>query len=103
MTKDGRRYYPALRGIFGDWVYYCCLMSMKDVVARLSYAEDIRKSKGLSDMIQRHLKQGRGREIAAYLIREEQRFFNSLVVAIYGGDPAWHAFSDFRPGLRIST
>jgi len=66
-----RKYYPALRGLFGDWVYYSSLM--------------------------RQLKKGRSKEISAYLNRENQRFFNSLVVAIYGGDPAWHGFSDFRP------
>ena len=96
MTNS-RRYFPALRGLFGDWVYYSCLMSMEDVAARLSYAEDIHKSQKLSDMIQRKLKGGRSKDIAAYLLREDQRFFNSLVVAIYGGDPAWHGFSDFRP------
>ena len=99
MTNS-RRYYPALRGLFGDWVYYSCLMSMKDVAARLSYAEDIHKSKKLSEMIQRKLKAGRSKDIAAYLIGEDQRFFNSLVVAIYGGDPAWHGFSDFRPQVK---
>lgn len=92
-----RRYYPALRGIFGDWVYYSCLMSMQDVAERLSYAADIHKSKKLSELIQRKLKEGRSKEIAKYLLVEKQRFFNSLVVAIYGGDPAWHGFSNFKP------
>lgn len=92
-----RRYYPALRGIFGDWVYYCSLMTVKDVTRRLSFADEIHKSKKLSEWIQRQLKKGRSKEISDYLNREKQRFFNSLVVAIYGGDPAWHGFSDFRP------
>ena len=99
MTNS-RRYYPALRGLFGDWVYYSCLMSMEEVSARLSYAEDIHKSKKLSGMIQRKLKEGRSKAIAAYLLIEKQRFFNSLVVAIYGGDPAWHGFSNFRPQVE---
>ena len=34
------------------------------------------------------------------MLGEEQRFFNSLVVAIYGGDPAWHGFADFRPQVE---
>ena len=98
--RSDRRYYPALRGLFGDWVYYSCLMSMKEVATRLSYAEDVHKSKKLSEMIQRKLKEGRSRDIAEYLLGEEQRFFNSLVVAIYGGDPAWHGFSNFRPQVE---
>src|SRR5262249_9717107 len=92
-----REYYPALRGLFGDWVYYCCLMTVREVTQRLSFADELHKSKKLSDWIQRQLKKGRSKEISDYLNREEQRFFNSLVVAIYGGDPAWHGFSDFRP------
>ena len=92
-----RKYYPALRGLFGDWVYYSSLMPIKDVAHRLSFADEIHKSKKLSEWIQRQLKKGRSKEISAYLNRENQRFFNSLVVAIYGGDPAWHGFSDFRP------
>lgn len=99
MTSS-RQYYPALRGLFGDWVYYSCLMSMGEVAARLSYAEDIHKSKKLSEMIQRKLKDGRSKDIAAYLLGEKQRFFNSLVAAIYGGDPAWHGFSNFKPQVR---
>lgn len=97
---NSRRYYPALRGFFGDWVYYSCLMSMAEVATRLSYAEEIHKSKKLSEMIQRKLKEGRSKEIAAYLLSEKQRFFNSLVVAIYGGDPAWHGFSNFKPQVE---
>lgn len=94
---QGRDYYPALRGSFGDWVYYCCLMSVKDVTRRLSFADEIHKSKKLSQWIQRQLQEGRAKDISNYLRRERQRFFNSLVVAIYGGDPAWHGFSNFKP------
>ena len=96
VTSDQRQYYPALRGFFGDWVFYSCLMSMKDVVARVSYAAAIHNSGKLSEMIQRELKGPRSLDIAEYLVREQQRFFNSLVVAIYGGDPAWHGFSHFK-------
>lgn len=98
--KQERDYYPALRGIFGDWVYYCCLMSVKDVTKRLSFADEIHESKKLSQWIQRQLQEGRSKEISDYLRREKQRFFNSLVVAIYGGDPAWHGFSNFKPVAR---
>ncbi len=91
-----RQYLPALRGLFGDWVYYSCLMPMSDVVNRVQFADEIHKSKKLSDMIQRRLSIGRGKEIANYLLNEEQRFFNSLVVALYGGKPSWHGFENFR-------
>jgi len=92
-----RRYYPALRGLFGDWVYYSCLMSMREVTERLSFATEIHKSQKLSEWIQRQLKGKRSKQIASYLLVEKQRFFNSMVVAVYEGDPAWHGFSHIRP------
>ena len=81
---------PALRGIMGDWVYYCCLMNLGELSSRVHYAEDLHNNKSLSDMIQRQLKRGRSAEIADYLKNQPERFFNSLVVATYGGRPNWH-------------
>lgn len=100
QTTVTRKYYPALRGLFGDWIYYCCLMSVGDVTKRVRFADEVHKSTKLSEMIQRALKGGRAKEISDYLQREKERFFNSLVVGIYGGDPEWHAFSRFR---RVSA
>ena len=87
---------PALRGVMGDWVYYTCLMNLGELSSRVHYAAEVHKHKALSDMIQRHLKMNRGAEIAEYLRHQPERFFNSLVVAIYGGQPNWHALSDLR-------
>lgn len=81
---------PCLRGRFGDWAYYSTLMTLEQVAERIDYARDIHTSTALSDLIQRELKDGRPREIAEYLQKNEDRFFNSLVVAIYGGNPGWH-------------
>src|SRR5271166_2912291 len=92
-----RRYLPALRGLFGDWAYYSCLMSLQELAERVSFAEEIHKSKALSDMFQRQLKEGRSSEIAQYLKTNPERFFNSLVVAVYGGDPAWHQLDEIKP------
>ena len=84
-------YLPALRGIFGDWTYYSCLMSLNDLAERISYADDIRSRKALSDWLQRVLDEERAGTIAEYLKKQNDRFFNSLVVAVYGGDPSWFA------------
>lgn len=87
---------PALRGIMGDWVFYSCLMDIVEISERVRYAEEIHQNKMLSDMIQRQLKIGRSEQIARYLETQSERFFNSLVVATYGGQPNWHALSDVR-------
>ena len=94
--KLGEIVLPALRGIMGDWVYYSCLIDLKDLSSRVHYAEEIHKNEGLSDMMQRQLQSGRDAQIAEYLKMQPQRFFNSLVVATYDGQPNWHALSDVR-------
>lgn len=87
---------PALRGIMGDWVYYSCLMRLKDLGERVNFAEEVHKNKNLSDMIQRQLKGDRSARIAEYLKSQKERFFNSLVVATYEGQPNWIAISNVR-------
>ena len=97
MTAKAREIVlPALRGLMGDWVYYCCLMNLGELSSRVQYAEEIHNNKALSDMIQRQLKKGRSAEIAAYLKNQPERFFNSLVIATYGGQPNWHELSNVR-------
>ena len=97
MTAKAREIVlPALRGLMGDWVYYCCLMNLGELSSRVQYAEEIHNNKALSDMIQRQLKKGRSAEIAAYLKDQPERFFNSLVIATYGGQPNWHELSSVR-------
>jgi DNA sulfur modification protein DndB len=72
-------------------------MSAAEVAKRITFANEIHPSRGLSTLIQRALSAIRGAEIGNYLIREKERFFNSMVVAVYEGDPAWHGFSSFTP------
>lgn len=86
---------PALRGNFGDWIYYSCLIPISEVGARVSYADEIHPDKALSQLIQRSLEGVRARHIADYLSTED-RFFNSLVLATYGGSPDWLEVGDFR-------
>lgn len=87
---------PALRGSFGDWIYYACLMPITDVGARVRYAEEIHPDKALSQLIQRSLEGSRARHIADYLASTKERFFNSLVLATYGGSPQWFEVGNFQ-------
>ena len=87
---------PALRGIMGNWVYYSCLMQFGDLSARVNFADEIHDHDGLSEMIQRALNRTRRRQIADYVKTQPQRFFNSLVIAVYGGEPNWHALNNVR-------
>lgn len=94
--KEGKVVLPALRGMMGDWIYYSCLMNLADLSNRVRYADEVHKNKSLSDMIQRQIKSNRGKQIADYLSTQPERFFNSLVVATYGGQPNWHALSNVK-------
>ena len=80
----------------GSRAYYSCLMSLRELSARVNYAEELHKNQSLSDMIQRALEDKRSEEIAAYLQDTPDRFFNSLVVAVYDGEPSWHPLSDVK-------
>jgi len=88
-TKDEGLFLPSLRGQIGDWVYYTSLMQMRDIAVRIHCAEEIHKSRKLRNLIQRQLTD-RSEAVAEYLRRESQRFFNSLVVGVYGGQPDWY-------------
>ena len=71
-------------------------MNVGELSSRVNYADEIHKNVALSDMIQRQLRSGRAAQISEYLKRQPERFFNSLVIATYGGQPNWHALSDVR-------
>ena len=87
---------PALRGIMGNRAYYSCLMTLRELATRVNYAKEIHVNESLSDMIQRALEDKRSEEIAAYLQDNSDRFFNSLVVAVYDGEPNWHPLSNVK-------
>ena len=96
-------YLSSLRGIMGDWVYYPTLMKLKDIAERVRIAEEIYQSKTLSEMVQQEIKRKRGKEIKDYLLKQEQRFFNSLIVAIYEGDPNWHEITRIESNNQLNS
>lgn len=74
----------------GDWTYYITFMKMRYIAQRVKAAEEIHKSKALKELIQRELDESKHAEqIKRYLIKDEQRFFNSLVIGVYKGAPEW--------------
>ena len=73
----------------GDWIYYISFMRMKDVAERVDIAADIHESKSLNELLQRAVT-SRTKEITKYLKTQEQRFFNSIIIGVYGGSPQWY-------------
>lgn len=83
---------PTLRGKIGDWLYYVTLMPFIQVAQRVRLPEEIdayNEETKLGDWIQRELDENRTKQIVNYLNKQPQRFFNSLILGIYGGKPAW--------------
>lgn len=95
-TPSNRLVIPALRGVMGNWVFYSCLLPIRDLASRVDFAREVHQSKSLSDMIQRQLETNRAKQVSDYLENQPERFFNSLVIATYGGQPSWHAISSVK-------
>lgn len=81
--------FPSLRAKMGDLAYYVTLMSFGDVARWIKRANDIHEKQELKTWIQREITEKRLESLASYLVNQKQRFFNAIVVGIYGGDPDW--------------
>jgi len=88
IKRPGSILLPALRAQMGDWIYYVSSMCMSDIAARVSYVEEIHKSKKLNELLQRQISD-RKKYIVNYLETQDQRFFNSIIVGVYKGKPEW--------------
>lgn len=89
MSRKKKIILPCLRGEVGDWVYYVTLMTFDQVANRVSMVPEIYKNEELRRLIQREIT-NRTSGIVEYIKTQELRFFNSLVLGIYGGHPKWH-------------
>ena len=89
MKNSNELVIPALRAHMGDWIYYVTFLRMDQIADQIHIAQEIHSSKVLKDMIQRQIT-NRASQISDYLLKQPQRFFNSLIVGVYGGSPDWY-------------
>lgn len=82
-------YVPAIKAKMGDWTYYITKMKFGEVEKSVELAEKIHSHKDLDELIQRDLSK-RVQDMTEFLLNEPQRFYGSLVVAIYMGKPTFH-------------
>src|SRR5260370_5274136 len=93
---------PALRAHMGDWIYYAAFLKLRDIAQRVFLADEIHKHEGLRDMIQRSIdSSGHAESIKQYLLNKSQRFFNALVIGVYGGEPNFFEV-DLQSGPRLN-
>lgn len=82
-------YLPTIRAFVGDWGYYVTTLTFDEVARLISAPDEIHERKKLAEWIQREAIDTHAVAIENYLINNEQRFFGSIVVGIYGGSPDW--------------
>jgi DNA sulfur modification protein DndB len=73
----------------GDWFYYVTYLSFLDVSEWIKPTEEVHQSKKLAGWIQRRLNSSHTQAISEYLLTQPERFFNSIVIGVYGGQPEW--------------
>lgn len=99
MSDSDKVILPSLRGTMGDWFYYVTVMKFGDIANRVSMADEIHQSERLSQLIQRQIS-NRTKYIVEYLLTQDQRFFNSLILGIYGGSPSWQDLNILENNLE---
>lgn len=96
-VKNTKLNLPCLKGRIGDWFYYCSTMPFDEIAKRVKLPKEIDKKYEdpklkLGEWIQRDIGNKRIQPIANYLINQKERFFNSIVLGIYDGEPSWQEF-----------
>jgi DNA sulfur modification protein DndB len=66
-------------------------MSASEIATWIKPVKNIREAASLDEVLQRDLKD-RKKAIARYLLTDKNRFFNSLVVGVFGDVPDWFEF-----------
>lgn len=80
---------PALRIKMGIWKYYVSYLSFEQINKFVKKIDDeLHKSVTLRDLIQRSITKNY-LDIKEYILTQNERFFNSLVLAVYDGEPKW--------------
>lgn len=78
---------PALNLRMGDWNYYSSTMTFEEISTNVRKIDNqLHKSERLSELIQRSITENYI-NIKKYIDTHEDRFFNSIVLAVYEGDP----------------
>lgn len=80
---------PAIRASIGDWNYYVTTLSFRQVESLIKAPDEIHERKKMSDWIQRQIIDTHADAISKYVLENPQRFFGSLIIGVYGGDPNW--------------
>ncbi|HVW15857.1 MAG TPA: DNA sulfur modification protein DndB [Mucilaginibacter sp.] len=97
---------PCLRGNFGAWNYFSTVMKIKDIVENnriITVPEsEALYTRNINQILQREIDPSRINKIKEYLLRNKERFFSSIIVAIHKGNPEWADF-DLERHFKIDN
>lgn len=80
---------PAIRGKIGNTIYYSTTLTFKQISSMVKKVDgELHTANSLKEQIQRSLTDNYIK-IKNYILNREDRFFDSLVLAVYDGDPMW--------------
>jgi len=97
---------PCLRGQIGEWAFFSTIMRVKDIVEnkRIITVPESKElyNKNINEVLQREITTDRIEKIKEYILKNKERFFGSLIVAIYKGGPIWSDV-DIEEKFRIEN
>lgn len=93
--------FPAIEARIGDWQYYVTTMRMCELAEKISYAHELYRPSTLDEIIQRDLTD-RGHEISDYILRQKERFFSAMVIAVADGDPKFQKINVIDPSVSYA-
>lgn len=95
---------PCLRGVIGNWTYFCSVMKIKDIVGRIITVSESKElyATNINEILQREINSKRVDQIKDYINNNPEHFFSSIIVAIYQGNPIWSDF-DIESHFRIEN
>ena len=80
---------PVIRGKIGEWIYYSGVMSFSQIAKKVVPSiGDLYKTSCLGELLQRALTDNY-ENIKDYILKDSERFFNAIILAIYDGNPQW--------------
>lgn len=80
---------PVIRGKIGNWIYYTGVMSFKQISDKITASiNELYEASCLDEVLQRELTQNY-KSIKDYILKDNERFFNAIIIAIYNGNPQW--------------
>ena len=77
-----------IRGRMGGREYYIGKMTFQELAAKVQFYDELDKTPALDDLLQRQLSV-RSEQMVEYLLRQSERFYGAIIVAAWGGRPAF--------------